>query len=111
MPSAKLDEYTITPPDDITAGVNRIVVKNFGSDPHEIVITEAASVDALPVVDGAVDLDALPAKVYRVQEFAGNTICEGTFDLPAGTYVAFSNLDGPDGTDFEQGMIATFVVS
>jgi hypothetical protein len=107
----ELDEYTITPPDEINAGVNRIVVKNFGSDPHEIVITEAASVAALPVVDGAVDLEALSGKIYRVQEFAGNTICEGTFELPAGTYVVFSNLEGPDGTDFEQGMATTFVVS
>jgi hypothetical protein len=43
-------------------------------------------------------------------EFAGNTICEGTFDLPAGTYVVFSNVAGPDGTDFERGMVATFEV-
>ena len=106
-----LDEYTITPPDSITAGVNRIVVKNFGSDPHEIVITQAASIDDLPVSDGAVDIDALPEKVFRVMEFAGNTICEGTFDLPAGNYVVFSNLAGTEGTDFEQGMVATFVVT
>ena len=32
----------------------------------------------------------LPNKVYRVAEFPGNTLCEGTFDLPAGDYVAFS---------------------
>ena len=105
-----LDEYSITPPDEITAGVNRIVVKNFGADPHEIVITQAASSDDLPLVDGAVDLDALPEKVFRVQEFAGNTICEGTFDLPAGDYVVFSNLDGSQGGDFELGMVATFTV-
>ena len=34
-----------------------------------------------------------------MQEFAGNTICEGTFDLPAGDYVVFSpspeDLDDP----------------
>ena len=44
-------------------------------------------------------------------EFPGNTICEGTFDLPAGNYVVFSNLDGSQGGDFAQGMVATFVVS
>ena len=105
-----LDEYSITPPDEINAGVNRIVVKNFGEDPHEIVITQATSSDDLPLIDGAVDLEALPGKVFRVQEFAGNTICEGTFDLPAGDYVAFSNLVGSQGGDFELGMVATFTV-
>jgi hypothetical protein len=28
--------------------------------------------------------------VFRIAEFPGNTICEGTFDLPAGDYVVFS---------------------
>ena len=105
-----LDEFSITPPDEISAGVNRVVVKNFGEEPHEIIITQAASPDDLPLIDGAVDLEALPDKVYRVQEFAGNTICEGTFDLPAGDYVVFSNLEGSEGSDFERGMIATFTV-
>ena len=59
-------------------------MKNFGADPHEIVITQADSIDDLPRADGAVDIDALPEKAFRVMEFAGNTICEGTFDLPAG---------------------------
>jgi hypothetical protein len=105
-----LDEYSIEAPAQLAAGVSRIVVKNFGSDPHEIVITLGADADDLPVVDGAVDLEALPNKLYRVQEFAGNTICEGTFDLPAGDYVVFSNLVGADGSDFERGMFATFTV-
>src|SRR5512134_1562346 len=69
-----LDEFSITPPDEISAGVNRIVVKNFGEQPHEIIITQAASPDDLPLIDGAVDLEALPEKVFRVQEFAGKTI-------------------------------------
>ena len=94
----------------MSAGVNRIVVKNFGSDPHEIVITRAGSVDDLPVTDAAVDLDALEGDVFRVMEFPGNTICEGTFELPAGDYVVFSNLPAGDGTDFSRGMVATFTV-
>jgi hypothetical protein len=106
-----IDEYEVIAPATVPAGVNRIVVRNFGSDPHEIVITQAGSVDDLPVVDGFVDVDALAGQTYRVTEFAGNTICEGTFDLPAGDYVAFSNLDGPRGSDYAQGMVATFVVA
>jgi hypothetical protein len=106
-----IDEYTVTPPATVPAGVSRFVVKNFGSDPHEVVITQADSIDDLPVADGFVDIDALPNQAYRVMEFAGNTICEGTFELPAGNYVVFSNLDGPQGSDYAQGMVATFVVS
>jgi hypothetical protein len=106
----ELDEFSITPPDEITAGVNRLVVKNFGEEPHEIIITQAGSPDDLPLSDGVVDLEALPGTLYRVQEFAGNTICEGTFDLPAGDYVVFSNLAGSQGSDFERGMVASFTV-
>lgn len=106
-----LDEYSVSPPPTISAGVNRIVVKNFGADAHELVITQADSVDELVLAAGAVDIDALPNKVYRIMEFAGNTICEGTFDLPRGSYVAFSNLEAPGGSDFSHGMVATFVVS
>ncbi len=104
-------EYTVTVPAPVPAGVSRLVLKNFGSDPHEDVITQADSIDDLPVVDGFVDIDALPNQTFRVMEFAGNTICKGTFDLPAGNYVIFSNVEGPQGSDYAQGMVATFVVS
>ncbi len=107
----ELDEYSITAPPAVTAGVNRIVVKNFGSDPHEIVITQLDSLDDLDPAGGAVDIDALPNKVFRVQEFPGNTICEGTFELPAGRYVVFSNLPAEGGSDYSRGMASTFVVS
>ena len=106
-----LDEYSVTVPATVPAGVSRLVLKNFGSDPHEVVITQADSIDDLPIADGFVDIDALPNQAFRVMEFAGNTICEGTFDLPAGNYVIFSNLEGPTGSDYAQGMVATFVVS
>ncbi len=106
-----IDEYSIVTPPTVPVGVTRIVVRNFGSDPHEIVVTQAPSIGELPLAGDAVDLDALPNKVHRVMEFAGNTICEGTFDLPAGEYVVFSNLDGATGNDFAQGMSATFVVA
>lgn len=107
-----MDESSITPPaQDVAAGVNRIVIKNFGAEPHEFIITTAASIDDLPLLDGGVDVDNLPDKVFRVAEFPGNTICEGTFDLPAGHYVAFSNRVSDAGTDFELGVVTTFTVS
>ena len=107
----ELDEYSITAPPTVPAGVNRVVVKNFGSDPHEVVITALDSVESLGASGAVVDLDALPSKVYRVQSFPGNTICEGIFDLPAGRYVVFSNLPAEGGSDYSRGMAATFEVS
>lgn len=107
----ELDEYSIAVPATVPTGINRVVVKNFGSDPHEIVITQLDSVDELGASGDVVDIDGLPNKVYRVQSFPGNTICEGTFELPAGEYVVFSNLPADGGSDYSRGMVSTFVVS
>ena len=111
-----LDEWSVTVPASVPAGVSRFVLKNFGSEAHEVVIVPAASADALPVVDGRVDEDALTAlKPKRVMEFAGNTICEGTFELAAGSYVVLCNLVDADATPavnhFEEGMVAPMAVS
>jgi hypothetical protein len=83
---------------EIGAGVTRIVARNFDSEPHGLVLTELDSVGDLPLTeDGFVDEEALPNKVFRIAEFPGNTICEGTFELPAGRYVVFS--PSPEGRD------------
>jgi hypothetical protein len=72
-------------------GVTRIVVRNFDTVPHGLVLTDLDSIDDLPLdEEGFVDEEALPNKVFRIAEFPGNTLCEGTFELPAGDYVAFS---------------------
>jgi hypothetical protein len=82
---------------EITAGVTRIVVRNFDSQPHGLVLTALESIEDLPLTDdGFVDEEALPDKVFRIAEFPGNTICEGTFELPAGDYVVFSPSPEPD---------------
>lgn len=84
---------------EITAGVTRIVVRNFDDVPHGLVLTELGSTDALPLTDeGFVDEEALPNRAFRIAEFPGNTICEGTFELPAGDYVVFSpSPEDPEG--------------
>ena len=106
-----LDEYSITPPAEITRRRQPNRGQELRRGPARDRDHAGGDADDLPVVDGAVDIDALPNKVYRVMEFAGNTICEGTFDLPAGEYVVFSNLEGREGSDYELGMVATFEVS
>jgi hypothetical protein len=106
-----LDEWSVTVPDSIPAGVSRIVVKNFGSEAHEVVIAPVASADALPMAGGRVDDAALEElEPKRIMEFASNTICEGTFELAAGDYVVFCNLHDEDATPavshLAQGMVA-----
>lgn len=88
---------------EVSAGVTRIVVRNFDSVPHGLVLTELASIDDLPLTDdGFVDEEELPNDVFRIAEFPGNTICEGTFELPAGDYVVFSpSPEDPDGAGAE----------
>jgi hypothetical protein len=105
-----LDEWTVTVPDALPPGVARLVLKNFGTQSHEVVIAAVASPSALPVVDGGVDEDALAdLKPKRVAGFASNTICEGTFELAAGQYVVFCNLLDEDVTPavshFAEGMV------
>lgn len=99
--------------------MTRIVVRNFDSVPHGLVLTELASIDDLPLTeDGFVDEEALPNDVFRIAEFPGNTICEGTFELPAGDYVAFSpSPEDPDGvgaddrvSDVAAGVVAELTV-
>jgi len=113
----QLDDFTVTAPATIGAGVTRIVAKNVGEVPHEVVITRAASAEQLPRAgDGAVDLEALPRDgTFRIQAFANNTICEGTFDLPAGTYVVFDTLPAAGGAaaanHFALGMHAVVTVA
>jgi hypothetical protein len=99
---------------EIVAGVTRIVVRNFDSVPHGLVLTELDSIDDLPLTDdGYVDEEALPNPVFRIAEFPGNTLCEGTFDLPAGDYVVFSpspeDLDDPSGRERESDVSAGVV--
>ena len=96
------------------AAVTRLLVKNFGSMAHGVVLTRAPSAASLPRKGTAIDIDALPAgATYRIESFPGNTICEGTFDLPAGTYVIFCPDAGTGGgpSHAEQGMITTLVLS
>lgn len=104
---------------EIGAGVNRIVVRNFDSVPHGLVLTEVDSVADLPLTDdGFVDEDALPNEVFRIAEFPGNTICEGTFELPPGNYVVFSpspedrsSVEAGTESDVEAGLVTPIVIA
>ena len=109
-----VDEFTLKAPATANAGVIEIVVRNLGSEAHELVIARASSREALPVKDGRVDESALEASgLYKIASFPKNTICRGVFDLPAGTYVFFDNLTGSGQaqSNFQRGMVALVTIS
>lgn len=107
-----LDEWSITVKGD-TAGVVRIVAKNFGDLEHEVVIVKGSSTSGLPMKDGVVDIEAV-TPAARFLPFAGNTICQAPFELGPGSYVVFDNQPAgaeSDGTTYrDHGMVASFTL-
>ena len=112
--TVELDEYSLKVPSTAKSGVTEVVVRNVGSQSHELGIAKAASRDALPIKDGRVDEAALEATgLFKIESFAKNTICRGVFDLQAGTYVLFDNLGGSATAqgNFQRGMVAAITLS
>ena len=96
----------MTAPPTIGAGVTRLVVKNFASEPRGLVVTAASSPAEVTGADGRIDENLLGSRLTkRLEAFPGNTICEATFDLPAGTYLLF------DPERIGQGMVAVVTVA
>jgi hypothetical protein len=115
--AVELKEWSVTPtPDSANAGPINFATSNAGAENHELVIVKADSADDLPVVEGAVDEDALPegAFIGEIEAFGAGGTCVGTFDLPAGNYVLFCNIveteDGEQESHFLEGMHTEFTV-
>ena len=91
-----LSEFTVIPPTNtLHSGHVSITARNVGGEVHELVIVRAASPDALPMkTDGSVDEDKIAEadKVGEIEKVAANSSKSKTFDLSAGTYVAFCNI-------------------
>jgi hypothetical protein len=119
-----LQEFSISVhPGLVQSGKVKLEVDNVGSITHELVIVRAASPSALPRVKtageravGAVDEEAIPesAKMGESGDVTAGSTVTKTFDLPAGTYVVFCNIDTKNGSavlnHFVHGMVATLVV-
>jgi hypothetical protein len=119
-----LQEFSISAhPGLVKAGKVTLSVDNAGSIVHELVLVRAASAAALPKVTtagersvGAVDEEAI-AEVDLMGETGdvpiGKQVTK-TFNLPAGTYVLFCNIDNKSGgttvNHFKEGMATTLVV-
>ncbi|MDP9334055.1 MAG: hypothetical protein M3Q30_12220 [Actinomycetota bacterium] len=91
-----LSEFTIIPPTNVLhAGNVLVTANNIGGEVHELVIVRAAGVGALTKkADGSVDENKIPEtdKVGEIDAVAARSRKSATFELRAGTYVAFCNL-------------------
>jgi plastocyanin len=111
-----LTEYSIkATPAHVKPGNVDIEARNTGGMKHELVVVRADGVASLPLAkDGTVDEDKI-AETDKMGEMgdipAGSTVSK-TFDLPAGTYVMFCNIDEgtPKILHFVKGMSTQFTV-
>ncbi|MEA2931817.1 MAG: hypothetical protein QOI56_602 [Actinomycetota bacterium] len=112
-----LEEWTVSPaPLAVAAGPVRVTARNRGTEKHEVVVVRAP-IDRLPVADGAVDEEGLPAGalVGEIEAFDAGGTCTTTFDLSPGTYSFFCNVveteaDGTRESHFEKGMVSAVTV-
>ena len=119
-----LQEYSITAhPGLLQSGKVKLEVANVGSITHELVIFRAASPASIPKVKvagersvGAIDEEAVAEtdKMGETGDVKAGTTVTKTFELPAGTYVIFCNIDNKIGgkavNHFTHGMVATLTV-
>lgn len=127
-----LSEFTIIPPTNVLhAGKVLVTANNVGGEVHEIVLVRAAGVGAFTKdADGSVDENKIREadKVGEIEAVGARSRKSATFDLTAGTYVAFCNLidtmgsgssmmhgsdmePGSGHVHFSEGMHVTFTVS
>lgn len=88
-----LDEWSITA-GEAAAGPIRFVVANEGDVEHELAIKQ---------VGGKL--------VGEIEPFAAGSTCDGTFDLAAGTYTLFCEIEDESGMSHEAaGMVTELTV-
>lgn len=107
-----LDEYSITMEEEtVPTGHVKIEATNDGTEPHEVYVVRAASIDDLPTDDdGALDVDALDEGdlVGEIEPIAPGEECAQVFELEAGDHVLLCNIveieDGEAEAHLQEGM-------
>ena len=130
-----VSEFTVIPPTNtLRAGSVTLTANNVGGEMHELLIVRAPNINTLPKKsDGSVNEVEIAAadKVGEIKDVAAESQKSKTFDLAAGTYVAFCNIvdammgssssmadmngsgtgSGTGHVHFAEGMNVTFTVS
>jgi hypothetical protein len=109
-----LSEGKIVLDGTVTSGFDKIIAKNVGNYPHEIVFVRAASAASLPTMpDGSVNEDEIPAtsQLGEIEDIAAGASGTKTIYFRPGHYVAFCNVDEDGHVHFASGMYLDFDVT
>jgi hypothetical protein len=114
-----LDEFSVTPESpNVAAGTITFDATNEGEEPDELVVVRADDAESLPVAEGQVQEDELPAGAFieEIEAFPAGEKCDGTLELAAGDHVLFCNVveeeeGGEIESHFEMGMHTEFTVT
>lgn len=123
-----LHEWTVSAPDGLKAGKVKLTASNSGGETHELVLVRGTDPNALPTnADGSINEDDIAEsdKIGEIADVAAGRSTTKTFDLPAGSYLAFCNIvekmgmgmdmgDGNQGmthVHYQLGMVTAFTVS
>lgn len=116
----KLIEFKVKPGRDYVAkGKTKFVVKNGGTEKHELVVVRGDDPGALPTkADGAVDEQQIPDadQLGEIEEFKAGKTKTKVFKLAPGKYVLFCNIveeedSGEVVSHFKEGMYTTIEAS
>ncbi len=113
----RLIEFQVKPNVDFVAeGKAKLVVKNAGTEKHELVVVRGDDPKALPTkADGSVDEKKVPKtdQLGELEDIKPGKSKTKTFKLSAGSYVLFCNTvdkekDGTVVSHFARGMYTVF---
>jgi hypothetical protein len=116
----RLIEFQVKPKlDFIAAGKTKFVVKNGGTEEHELVVVRGDDPAALPTAaDGSVDESQIAQadEIGELEEIKAGKTKSTAFKLPADSYILFCNIveteeDGTVVSHFAEGMYTTIDAS
>jgi hypothetical protein len=114
-----MHEWAMTPvPAQAPAGSIHFHITNAGKEAHEMLVVRAADPAALPTKpDGSIDESKLDETAFpgEVEPFPAGSSCDGTFELPAGSYSLICNIvetepSGEIESHYQEGMRTAFTV-
>ena len=106
---ATLSEYSIQVEEDgAEAGIVKFEATNDGEVDHELVVLEGPADEIEVGDDGAPQEDGL---IGEIEAFAAGSECQGSFELPAGTYTLLCAIVEESGVShFSEGMVTELEV-
>lgn len=104
-------------PTTVDGGAVSVEALNIGQTAHELLVVRADDVADLPLVDGALDEDALAEGdlAGRIEGIEPETSCPATFELDPGRYLLICNVVEGEGAartaHLAEGMVTAITVT